>query len=267
MATALVQNAGTTFHYEVAGDGPPVVLLHGGFLDLRQWDDLFPLLARRYRVLRFDARGHGRTPLGAVPYARFEDVRAMLDVAEMEAAHVVSLSAGSGAAVELALAYPARVASLALGAAPLRGFAVAAEFTDGMRRIVAAGVAGDRRRLHEHVWAFECFRVARDIPSARERLEQMVVEEHGFGYARPDAPPLSWYEPPAATALDGIRAPTLVVVGEGEMPALAEVAAHVGSTIPGARTAVVAGAGHFVVLEQPAAYARLIVDWLEEQAG
>lgn len=265
MATAFAEVAGTTFHYELAGDGPPVVLLHGGFLDLRQWDDLLPLLAGRYRVLRFDARGHGRTPLGLVPYARHEDARAMLEHAGIEAAHVISLSAGTGAALDLALAYPERVLSLALGAAPLRGFDVAPEFGEGMRGIIAAGVAGDRELLHERVWAFECFRVAASIPRARERLERMVVEEHEFGYARPDAPPVSWHEPPAATVLDRIRVPTVVVVGEGEMPALVEVADHVAASIPRARKVVVPGAGHFVVLEQPEAYARLIEDWLAAQ--
>jgi 3-oxoadipate enol-lactonase len=266
MTAATADVAGTTFHYELTGDGPPVVLLHGGFLDLRQWDELFPRLARDFRVLRFDARGHGRTPLGDVPYARHEDARALLDHVGFEAAHVVSLSAGTGAAVDLALAHPERVLSLALGAAPLRGFPVAPAFGEGMRGIIGAGVAGDRKLLHERVWAFECFRVAAGIPSARERLERMVVEEHGFGYARPDAPPLSWHEPPAATVLDRIEAPTLVVVGEGEMPALAEVADHVAASSPGARKIVVPRAGHFVVLEQPEAYARILMDWLGEVA-
>lgn len=257
--------AGTTFHYEVAGEGEPVVLLHGGFLDLRQWDDLLPLLARRYRVLRFDARGHGRTPIGSVPYARHEDVRLMLDHAGFGAAHVVSLSAGTGAAVELALAHPDRVLSLALGAAPLRGFDIAPAFAEGMRGIIRAGVAGDDELLHERVWAFDPFRVAAKIPVARDRLELLVVAEHGFDYARPGAPPLWWHEPLAANQLDRIRAPTLVVVGDSEMPALAEVAEHMAERIVGARKVVVPGAGHFVVLEQPELYARVIADWLDAQ--
>jgi 3-oxoadipate enol-lactonase len=267
MPTAFADVAGTSFHHELAGDGEPVVLLHGGFLDLRQWDDLFPRLARRYRVLRFDARGHGRTPLGSMPYARHEDVRAMLDHVGFDAAHVVSLSAGTGAAVELALAHPEQVRSLVLGAAPLRGFDVAPEFGEGMRGIIAAGVAGDRELLHERVWAFDCFRVAARIPAARERLERMVVQEHGFGYARPDAPPLFWHEPLAATVLDRIEAPALVVAGEGEMPALAEVADHLAASVPRARKVVVPGAGHFVVLEQPEAYAQIVEDWLDEVSG
>jgi 3-oxoadipate enol-lactonase len=267
MGSADAEIAGTSFHYELAGDGEPVVLLHGGFLDLRQWDELFPRLVRRFRVLRFDARGHGRTPLGSVPYSRRGDVRAMLDHVGFERAHVVSLSAGTGAAVELALEHPGRVASLALGAAPLRGFDIAAEFGSGMRGIIEAGVAGDRPLLRERVWAFPPFRVAATIPPARARLERMVVEEHEFGYARPGAPPLDWHDPPAATVLDRIAAPTLVVVGDGEMPALAEAADHLAASIPGARKVVVAGAGHFVVLEQPDAYGRLIESWLAEQAG
>lgn len=267
MGSAYAEIAGTTFHYELAGEGEPVVLLHGGFLDLRQWDLLFPVLATRFKALRLDARGHGRTPLGSTPYTRYGDVAAVLDRAGIERAHVVSLSAGTGAAIELALAHPDRVLSLALGAAPLRGYDVGRAFTQGMRGIIEAGVKGDRKLLRERVWAFPPFHVAAAIPAARARLERMVVEEHGFGYARSDAPALGWFEPAAATVLDRIRAPTLVVVGEGEMPELAVVGAYVAEAIPGARHVVVPGAGHFVNLERPDAYARLVTEWLREVAS
>jgi pimeloyl-ACP methyl ester carboxylesterase len=93
----------------------------------------------------------------------------------------------------------------------------------------------------------------------------MIVEDHQYGYARPGAPARRLTEPPAATRLVQIRVPTLVIVGDGEMPALAEKGEYVARTIPGARHVVIPGAGHFVNIEQPAAYTRVVSEWLAEQ--
>jgi 3-oxoadipate enol-lactonase len=65
------------------------VLLHGGLLDMRQWDDLFPVLAQTHRVLRYDARGFGRTPLGSTSYAHYTDLRALLDHLRLIASDVM----------------------------------------------------------------------------------------------------------------------------------------------------------------------------------
>jgi pimeloyl-ACP methyl ester carboxylesterase len=255
---------GTTFQFGLAGDGPAVVLLHGGLLDMRQWDDLVPILARTYRVLRYDARGFGRTPLGATSYAHYRDLRALLDHVGFDRVQVVSLSIGVSTAIEFALEYPARVLSLAIGAAPLRGYDIGPEFSSGMRGIYDAALAGDKTLLRSRVWEFAPMRVAAGLPHARARLDHMIVEDHQYGYVRPDAPPRTVREPPAAESLGEICAPTLVVVGEGEMPELAAKGEYVARAIPGARHVVVPGAGHFVNMEQPDAYAQVIVSWLDE---
>jgi alpha-beta hydrolase superfamily lysophospholipase len=56
-------------YYEIAGDGPAVVLIHGGQLDCRMWDEQFALLAPHYRMIRFDVRGFGKSPAATRPYA------------------------------------------------------------------------------------------------------------------------------------------------------------------------------------------------------
>ena len=52
---------GADLYYEISGDGPPVVLLHGGLCHLGQWDDLSARLSRDHQVIRYDRRGHGRS--------------------------------------------------------------------------------------------------------------------------------------------------------------------------------------------------------------
>jgi 3-oxoadipate enol-lactonase len=256
---------GGTLYYETAGVGPPVVLIHGGLLDLRQWDDQFPILAETYQLVRYDARGFGRSPIGTLPYAHYEDLRALLDHLRLDRVHLVALSSGMATAVDFTLAYPSRVRSLAIGAAPLRGYDVGPEFSTGIRAIYDAALAGDKELLRERVWRFAPMRVASALPAARSKLDRMIVEDHQYGYVREDAPKRIFLDPPAGTRLAEIGVPTLVIVGEGEMPALAEKGEYVARTIPGARRVVIPGAGHFVNIEQPAAYTQVVSEWLAEQ--
>jgi 3-oxoadipate enol-lactonase len=110
--------AGARIHYEVDGEGEPLVLIAGTAFDLSFWDDLLPEL-RGFRVLRLDNRGAG---LSNAPDEAFtiecmaEDVAAVMDAAGMPSAHVYGASMGGLIAQELAIRYPERVLSLVLGA-------------------------------------------------------------------------------------------------------------------------------------------------------
>lgn len=255
---------GERLYYQIGGEGDAVVLLHGGMLDLRQWDEQIGALTRSYRVLRYDARGYGRSPLGGEPYSHHEDLAALLRELGIERAHLVALSNGSTIALDTAVAFPSIVRSLAIGPAPMTGYDLGAEFTASIRGILEAGAAGDSEQTRRRLWGFAPLHVAGSIPAVRERVDGMIVSDYSFAHVKPSAPARMRVEPPAATRLDEIRAPTLVVAGDGEMPVLLDQARFLARGIPGARLCVVAGAGHVVNMERPAEYERVILDWLEE---
>lgn len=263
MATSgFVDAEGTRLYYEVAGSGPPVVLLHGGWLDLRQWDDQFEALAREHQVIRYDARGYGRSPLGIVAYSHSADLAVLLRELAVQRPHLVALSNGASIAVEFAIASPASVRSLVIGAAPMRGHDLGPEFTQGMRAVIVAGAAGLKDECRTALWGFAPLRVAATIPEVRARIDRLMVEEHQFAQGRPQAPKRVFLDPPVSSRFAEVKAPTLVVVGDGEMPALAEQGALMARSIPGARLHVITGAGHIVNIEQPKAYTKVVLEWL-----
>ena len=100
---------GARLHYELQGDGFPVVLLHGGLLDLRMWDGQVGPFSRHFTTLRYDQRGHGQTesPEGQ-PHAPHEDLRALLDHFSMDRVHLLGHSLGGRIALDFALAFPER---------------------------------------------------------------------------------------------------------------------------------------------------------------
>lgn len=114
LETGRVPVEGGTLYYDVRGSGPPVVLLHAGDMDLTMWDPQVGTLARSFRVIRFDARGHGRSTAPRGPYSTVEDLRSLLDHLGVERAHLVGISMGAGVALNFATTHPERVRSLAL---------------------------------------------------------------------------------------------------------------------------------------------------------
>jgi len=112
--TGRVAVEGGTLYYEVRGSGPPVVLLHAGDLDLSMWDPQVSPLARSFRLIRYDARGHGRSSAPRGPYSTVEDLRRLLDHLGIPRASLVGISMGAGVTLNFATTYPQRVRQLVL---------------------------------------------------------------------------------------------------------------------------------------------------------
>jgi 3-oxoadipate enol-lactonase len=110
---------GVDLYYERAGAGPPVLLVMGLGMNATGWWRTIPVLARRFTVLSFDNRGVGRSGRPPGPYSiaqMADDAVAVLDAADVEAAHVYGVSLGGMIAQEIALRRPERVLGLVLAA-------------------------------------------------------------------------------------------------------------------------------------------------------
>ena len=151
--TAVLERPGAQLAYEVAGDGPAVVLIHGFGLDMRMWDPQVRALAAGFRVVRYDCRGFGASgPLDpAVPYTHAGNLVALLDHLDIGEAVLAGLSFGGRVALQAALAAPDRVRGLALLDAVLDGVPWDPESARALdevtRRVQAAGVLARPRGL------------------------------------------------------------------------------------------------------------------------
>ena len=104
------------------GTGDPVVFIHAGIANLRMWDDQAAGLSDRYRVIRYDTRGYGRTETEAVEFSNRADIAALLDRLGEASAHVVGLSRGGVIALDFAIERPDRVRSLVFAAGGISGY-------------------------------------------------------------------------------------------------------------------------------------------------
>ena len=96
------------------GGGPPLLLVHAGWADQSSWADVAGLLAGRYRIISYDARGYGASPPPQAPFSQLADLVTVLDHVGVQRATMVGHSGGGGTTIGLALASPERVAGLVL---------------------------------------------------------------------------------------------------------------------------------------------------------
>jgi 3-oxoadipate enol-lactonase len=253
---------------EVAGEGPEIVLFHEGICDNRMWNPQWETFTRSHRVLRFDFRGFGRSPLEPGRFSSARDAIELMDKHGFERAALVGVSMGGRVALEVAVAQPERVSALVLVGSGLPGHDWADEMKASWDEEEAALKAGDvdaavevtlrtwvdgPRRKPEDVDAGVRARVAEmqrraielQLPVENEVEEELLVED-------------------VAERLGEIQAPTFVLVGEEDVPDMHAIAAKLGREIPNARSGTIANAAHVPSMERPREFEDLVLGFLEE---
>jgi 3-oxoadipate enol-lactonase len=245
----------------------PIVLIHAGVADRGMWDPVWTELTGGRDVVRVDLRGFGDSaarPAGPLSHAG--DVLGVLSEMGAGRCHVVGGSFGAGVAVEVALTRPAAVASLLL--APPAG-SLLAEMTPDLRAFIdAESSALDRGDLDAAVeanlsWWVEGTRRSADQVdgSVRERVRRMQRRAFELTADWDDVEEQE-LDPPALDRLGEIEVPVLVLVGGLDLDTVHDAAGRVVAGIAGARRVDWPDAGHLPSLENPAAFAGLLLEWV-----
>ena len=252
MPTAEVN--GARLWYEEAGEGPAVVLVHGGLGDSRLWEPEFAPLAGRFRTIRFDLRFFGRSTGPAAPFSWVDDLVGLLDERAVERAALVGLSFGGRVAIDAALAAPERCWAV-VGVAPALSGHDSRAMTD--EQDAAYDAAIDEHDL-ERAMAVD-FEVWAPL-GADDHYRELWL-------ATPDAEPLPpGVEPrpealPALPRLAELTCPTLVVTARHDPPGMREIGPLLERNAPNARHVEV-DSDHYLTLREPELVTRLLVDFL-----
>ena len=235
---------------DTGGAGTPVVLVNPDWATAGIWSRVVDLLSARYRLIRYDDPGFGRSPAAVAPFTRLANLRAILDQAGVGTAILVGHSGGGGTALGLALSDPERVASLILVSPGVQDYPWPGDdpyFGEFGRRFTA----GDREgvvSLGLATWApaGEDAAVAAEIRAAVSAF--FVIGELG----QPD--------PPVYDRLGEVQAPAVMVRGDREYPMVADCADAIASRIPGCGRVVIPGADHLLPLRAPVQLAEIVAE-------
>lgn len=245
---------GINIYYEVAGSGPPIVLIHGFADSAAIWRSQIELLAARHRVVAWDLRGHWRTespqsPEAYTMQAICDDLRSLLDHLEISQAVLVGHSMGGYVSLRFYDGHPERVRAMVL---------------------VATG-PGYPNPQHRQEWADSQVKLAERLAqrgldtvftpqtngigttTAGERPQHLV---RGIAYTargvNTDAPPAK---------LEKVAVPAFVIVGEHD--SFVNATGYMAAKITGARKLVIEGAGHFCHTERPEVFNKALLEFLD----
>jgi 3-oxoadipate enol-lactonase len=251
---------GGTLYYEMAGKGEPIVFIHGGQMDRRMWDDQFDLFARHFKVIRYDVRGYGKSSLPARGYSCTDDLYSLLKALHVNKAHFVGLSLGGRIAIDFALTHPEMVAGLVLVGPGLSGFQFS---NDGGARYWAVVEAARDKSYAEaaELWLKDPYMAPAMANSALQSKLRKLASENGPAWLM--NPLLERdLKPPAVGRLAEIHAPTLIIVGDRDVPDIQKIVEKLSTDISGAKKVVIRGAGHIVNMEKPDEFNRALFDFL-----
>lgn len=255
---------GAQLSYEIQGTGPALVLINDGILDKRMWDDQVAAFATRYRVIRYDFRGWGRSSPPHEPFSPVDDLHALLAFLHVEKVALLGSFVGGGVAIDFAIEHPEMVSSVVVATPLLHGFRYSEATESWSQTWYAVARANDKDRLlHMFMDNPTLGKRLKNTPAARQRLEAMLLDN--FAVYRTDfSQLLLGADPPALRLLPAVRTPTLIVVGENVNPDLRIIMEMLQRGVRDARHVTIPQTGHLANLERPEEFNRLVLEWLSK---
>jgi pimeloyl-ACP methyl ester carboxylesterase len=250
---------GGRIFYEVAGQGHVLFLTHDGTLHRETWDAQFIEFAKRYRVVRWDRRGYGRSDVPTAPYSDLNDMLLVFQNLQIERAILVACSAGGLLSLHFSLDHPEKVSALVLVGPIVSGLG----FSEHLIKRGGRPMPDAKASIEEKIdyWVADPWLVNSNNVDAKRQLHSLLT-------ASPQnlsipAQFIQWPTTPALPRLSQIKVPTLLIVGESDIP---DVHAHVGAIqagIAGSKRVVLTHSGHLAHIEVPQEFNNLALSFLD----
>ena len=269
MESFTVQSSKAKLACQESGHGPPLVLLHAGVADRRSWSTTMTELESTSRLVAYDRRGFGDTEYLPESYSHTDDLAAVFEYVGDEQVVLVGNSQGGRISIDFALAQPAKVSGLILVGSAISGAPMVdedlltpevVEIDQAAEDAYERGDLAEANRLEAHLWL--------DGPLAPEgrvggQTRVLFLAMNGLALRAPSTGDET--EPPSAfERLEELEMPTLVVVGELDMPLMIDHAKLIADRVPNARLEVMKGTAHLPQLEEPQAFGALVGGFLGE---
>ncbi|MDR3578126.1 MAG: alpha/beta hydrolase [Anaerolineaceae bacterium] len=255
-------------YYEVAGQGQPLVMIHAGIADSRQWNNEFAFFSKQFRVLRYDLRGYGKSEPVDGEFSHLADLTGLLEYLNFDQPLILmGCSMGGGLAMDFALTHPAKVKTLIMVGSGPTGLELDVPAPAKFEQAEQAWDAGDLDLLAEieiQIWFDGQGRSPDQVNQAmrslayemnRHVLSQAVKL---LGKQLPDA------VQPAVERLSRLTVPVLVIIGSHDTPYILAAADYMLEKIPLARKVIIDDAAHLANMDQPQEFQHIVSVFLNE---
>lgn len=255
--------------YEMAGDGDTLVLGHAGFVDSRMWDAQWNAFTQKYRVIRYDMRGYGKSDPAQGPRTRRHDLAQLLDHLHVERAALLGCSLSGEIMIDFVLEHPEMASALITVSSAPSGFQFQGDPPPHLFEMITALQQGDTARASElqmRIWVDGPYRQPEQIsPTVRQRAAEMnLIAIKMNTWLIADSQPINPLDPPAIGRLSAIHVPALIMAGALDHPEVLRAADVMADAIKGANKHILSQSAHIPNMEEPEEFTQVVLSFLDE---
>jgi 2-hydroxy-6-oxonona-2,4-dienedioate hydrolase len=258
-------------YYEAAGEGTPLVMIHAGVADSRQWNNEFAFFSQSYQVIRYDMRGYGKSEPVDGEFSHIDDLVLLLDTLEIHSPFIImGCSMGGGLAMDFALTHPLRVKALIMVDSGPSGLDLDVPAPSKFAEAEQAFEAGDLDLLAEietQIWFDGTGRTPVQVNQTMRKLlydMNRLALSHEFknlGKRKPNI------QTPAFERIESLKIPVLIIVGKHDTPYILAAADFMNERIKSSRKIIMEDAAHLPNMDQPQEFQRVVKEFMMSVSG
>ncbi len=250
-------------YYEVYGKGEPILLIHAGLTDSRMWDYQIDDLSQRFKVIRFDQRGFGKSSVPEKKYNPIKDIITLMDSCQIYKANIVGISLGALQAIDLAIEFPERVKTLIISGASFPDWQlpqdVLEKHIEFTQHVMENGPdSAIKRMLTDSFWS-------KTLPDKKykegRQLFEQILQENKESFN------VDWQlrELPIGLVnrLEQISCPTLMFRPENDMPSIIPIADTIAKKISNIKIVEIKDVSHLLNMEKPEEFNKTIIEFID----
>ena len=259
---ATIRNA--RIYFEMSGTGKPLLLLHSGIADRRMWAGQCSEFSGHFQVIMPDFRGYGKSSAPEESLRHYEDIHGLIQYLGFTSVNIAGCSLGGKTAIEMAIAYPETVSCLVLIAPGMFGYEYRDKETLAKDAILEGLIASGRREevadMLVDIWVVGLKRDRGTVDAAaRALVREMILDNYASVTDKfPETPP--GFD--VMSRLVEIRVPTLVMIGDSDLPDMQAISQLITDRIHGAKRQLIPNAAHLPNLENSMLFNQSVIDFL-----
>ena len=250
-------------YFEKQGEGKPLILIHAGFSDRRDWTHQISDFGKQYNTIVYDQRGSGYSTVIKAGFSPADDLKAIMDHLHIEKTTLVGHSIGGTIALDFALQYPNKISALILVASGLNGYSWSKEYIEFMNALWSVPQPDD---MTKQFLSAPFYAVGMSEPAIQLDIETITKEnfQKVLTWESFDIRDVHWHFPESISKLKEINVPTLVIYGDQDSEDIKQIARLLSQNSQNVKTAQIKNTDHLLNYEKPHEFNRLVLDFLAD---
>ena len=250
-------------YFESTGEGEPLILIHAGFSDHRDWKYQIKDLGKKFNIIVYDQRGAGKSSVPTASFSPADDLKAIIDHLKLAKATLIGHSLGGTIALDFALQYPEKVSALILVAPGLNGHVWSDEYSEWFKTIWSLSQPTD---MLQQAMSAPFYRLAMANPNIKSEVE-MIAKENLEKILTWKTLDIRWFFPEPLSKLKELKIPTFVIYGDEDSKDITQIVHALIENLPNVKTTEIQNADHLLNFEKPNELNTLIFRFLKRSGS